>query len=738
MPDNRQTEKLCGTVEDIIYHSEDSGFTVMTVGVGDELITVVGETSAIGEGEEVEVTGYYTSHATYGTQFKAQIIQRTLPNTANAILKYLSAGAIKGVGPSYAKKLVMAFGDETLNILEQHPEKIATIQGISKKKALAICEEFRRLYGIRSLMIFLANYGLTATQSIVIWKKYGGESIDIIKQNPYILCDDGVGLEFSAADKFAVDFGIEPHSYCRIEAGILHILRHNSRNGHVCLPTTKLTTMAQEFLDIGTDMIDETLDTMCNDAVISLYKCSDNEYAYITELFMAENYIAGRAKLMLQLHPETHYNIDSDIDLLEQELAISYDDLQRKAISSAVNSSMFILTGGPGTGKTTTVNGILALLEKQGKKVLLAAPTGRAAKRMSEVTSREAKTIHRLLEVEPGAEKLSFKRNEKNPLPADVIIIDEMSMVDTLLMDNLMRGIKITSQLILVGDCDQLPSVSAGNVLRDFIDSGIVPTVHLDKVFRQATSSLIVTNAHAIVAGEYPKLTARNNDFFFLNCPNQDELRKLTVDLCVRRLPKTYSLSPLWDIQIIVPGKQGPVGTIELNKALQAELNPSDGLKTEVSFFGRTFREGDKIMQLRNNYDIVCKTDDDIEVMGIFNGDIGIIEMIDLGSKSILIRFDDKVANYTFEEAEQIELAYAITVHKSQGSEFEVVVMPLGNKHSLLHYRNLLYTGVTRARKLLVMAGNPATIANMVDNNRRTLRYTGLMSMLQTETPPIF
>ena len=730
----REMSKISGTVEDIVYHNEDNGFTVMTVAIGDELITVVGETPSIGEGEEILATGFYTSHATYGSQFKAQIIERTLPSTANAILRYLSSGAIKGVGPSIAKKLVGHFGDKTMEAMEKTPEKLTEVKGISPKKALLIAEEYQRLYGIRSLMIYLSGYGIQAAQAILIWKKWAGQSMELIKNNPYILCGDNIGVDFGKTDKMAEEFGIESDSYCRVSAGVLYILRHNSFNGHVCLPVDKLITMASEFLEVDISLVGQVVESMGEDNSIAIYNTGKKLYAYLVELYISESYIAGRAALMLQLQCPEKENLENKLDELESELGIHYDGLQRRAIAKAVSSNIFVLTGGPGTGKTTTVNGILSMLEKQGLKVVLAAPTGRAAKRMAEVTGRDAKTIHRLLEVEPGAQTLTFKRNEKNPLPADVIIVDEMSMVDTIILDCLLRGMKITAKLIMVGDCDQLPSVSAGNVLKDMIESDVVPTVHLNRVFRQAAESLIVTNAHAIVAGKTPDLQIKDNDFFFLKKLDIIQLQQLTVDLCTRRLPNSYGMSPLWDIQIIVPGKQGPVGTIELNKQLQQTLNPPSKEKIEASFYGRTLREGDKVMQFRNNYDIICKTDDGEESMGIFNGDIGIIDMIDIGSKTMLIRFDDKVAPYSFDNAEQLELAYAITVHKSQGSEFEAVVMPLGHKHPKLHYRNLLYTGVTRARRLLVMAGNPETVTHMIENNRRTLRYTNLKEMLIAAT----
>ncbi|MEG0944257.1 MAG: AAA family ATPase, partial [Angelakisella sp.] len=518
---------------------------------------------------------------------------------------------------------------------------------------------------------------------------------------------------------------------CRVAAGISYVLRHNSQSGHVCLPMDKLVSMTTEFLQVSRTQVEEICMAMEDEETLAFYENNRRVFVYLADLFAAESYIAGRISLMLQLQPPEPRDMSSDIDALEAELGIAYDVLQRRAVEQAAASNVFILTGGPGTGKTTTLNGILTLLEKQGLKVALAAPTGRAAKRMTEVTGREAKTIHRLLEVEPFSENLTFKRNEKNPLPADVIIVDEMSMVDTMILDCLLRGMRLSCKLILVGDSDQLPSVSAGNLLGDMIASEVVPMVHLDRVFRQAAQSLIVTNAHAIVAGELPELTKKDSDFFFLRQGNPLDTQTLTVGLCARRLPAAYQLSPLWDIQVIVPGKRGPAGTQELNRKLQEAINPPSPQKTEAFFMGRTFREGDKVMQIRNNYDVVCKLSSGEESMGIFNGDIGIIDMMDVASKTILVRFDDRVAAYSFDNVDQLELAYAITVHKSQGSEFEAVVMPLCGKHPKLHYRNLLYTGVTRARRLLVMAGSPETVAEMVANNRRTLRYTNLTNMLR-------
>lgn len=727
----RELSKLCGTVEGIVFHNEDTGFTVMDVSVGDELITVVGETSAIGEGEEICATGYYTVHQSYGNQFKAQIIERTLPSTANAILRYLASGAIKGIGPVIAKKLVLAFGDKTMEVIEKEPDLLTNIKGISPKKAESIAQEYQKLYGIRTLMLYVAGYGIQAATAIKIWKRWGTVAIDTIKSNPYCLCCDDVGVEFDTADRIADEIGMESDSYCRIAAGIIYILRHNSFSGHVCLPQEKLLTMTADFLGVMPEQVEGTCQSMEEDNTLRVYCYGRKRYIYLTELYEAESYIAARISLMLQLQVQDMVDTEPLIAALEKEHCITYDTLQKKAISEAANNNVFILTGGPGTGKTTTLNGMITLLEEQGLKVALTAPTGRAAKRMTEVTGREARTIHRLLEVEPAHDTLTFKHNEKNPLNIDVVIVDEMSMVDTMILSNLLCGMKLSSKLIMVGDSDQLPSVSAGNILKDLIDSEIVPTVHLNRVFRQAAESLIVTNAHAIVAGELPDLKKKDNDFFFLPRSDVRTLQDLTVDLCTQRLPKTYGLSPLWDIQIIVPGKKGAVGTFELNRRLQQALNPPTKEKSEISFLGKIYREGDKVMQIKNNYDIICKLDDGDQSMGIFNGDIGIIEKMNPMDKTIHIRFDDRVACYSFEHLDQLELAYAITVHKSQGSEFPAVVMPLMNSHPLLHYRNLLYTAVTRARQLLVMAGSSQVITEMVNNNRRTLRYTNLKNMLR-------
>ncbi len=730
--EEKELEHLEGTVEGVVFFNEETGFTVLEVSVEEELVTVAGITEGVAEGEEISVEGWYESHPKYGQQFRAQVVHRTLPTTANAIYKYLASRAIKGVGPALARRLVNTFGDQTLEVMEKEPHRLSEVRGISPEKARLIGEDYARLFGIRAVMLFLTQCGLAPAVAIRVWKRWGGPAMELIRDNPYILCCDEVGVEFEAADTIAQEqLHIPPESHKRLAAGVRHILRHNGREGHTCLPQPFLETTAEKFLRISPELTQSTLREMKEDGDLAFYESGGKSWVYLPEFFVAESTIAGRIALMLQLAPPPDRDWDTETDKLETALGITYGRQQRQAIRGAMENPVFILTGGPGTGKTTTLNGILALLEQDGKKVALAAPTGRAAKRMTEVTGREAKTIHRLLEVEPFQETLTFKRNEKNPIPVDAIIVDEMSMVDTLILESLFRGMRLSCKLILVGDSDQLPSVSAGQVLGDLIASGCLPTVHLDEVFRQAAESLIVVNAHAIVAGELPQLDKKDRDFFFLPRRDPRQVQELVADLCARRLPASYGFRPLWDIQVITPTRQGPLGTRELNAILQDRLNPRDPQKSEFTALGRTLREGDKVMQIRNNYDILWESDSGQKGEGIFNGDIGVIEMIDLSSKTVLVRFDDLVAPYTFDTADQLEHAYAITVHKSQGNEFEAVVMPLMGSHRNLHYRNLLYTGVTRAKRLLVMAGEKETVARMVQNNKRSRRYTNLRPMLE-------
>lgn len=724
---------LTGTVEGIVFASEDSGFAVLELAANEELVTVVGTLYGIAVGEEVTLHGRYSSHPTYGQQFKAEAFERKLPATANAILKYLSSGAIKGIGPRTAVRIVKEFGDDTLSVIEKEPERLAALSGISLKKAQKISEEYKHIFGIRSVMLELSKYQIEPAAAIRVWKQWGMLATDVIRDDPYQLCCDAIGLPFEKADGIAMELQINPATPARLRAGVAHVLTHNLGNGHTCLPEDKLIRTAASLLEVEPYLLEDTLASAVEDKSFVTDTLNGRRFVYLPDMYESETYIAGRIQMMLKTAPPELKNFDKEIAEQEKLHGIEYAGLQKKAIAGALSGNTFILTGGPGTGKTTALNAVLSILEATGEKVALAAPTGRAAKRMSELTGRDAKTIHRLLEVDFRDEndsQLKFKRNEKNPLRFDTIILDEVSMVDTRLLHSLMKALKLSTRLILVGDPDQLPSVGAGNILRDLIDSDIVPTVHLNEIFRQAEQSAIVSNAHRIVRGENPELNGRDNDFFFMQRTSYEHTAKTVVELCAERLPKAYGFSPLRDIQIVAPSRIGALGTIELNKIMQEALNPSEQLKSEHKFGAKILRERDKVMQIRNNYDILWKKDDGEEGTGIFNGDIGVIEMLDRPSQTILIRFDDRVAEYSFEMADEIEHAFAITVHKSQGSEFEAVVMPLMSFHPKLYYRNILYTAVTRAKKIMIILGTTDTIYKTVGNHRKILRYTNLAHLL--------
>ncbi len=728
----KQLSSLTGTVETVIYSNEDTGFTVLEVNDGKELTCAVGELMGVVEGEKVTLHGVYTVHPTYGTQFKASACERMLPATAAAIEKYLAAGAVKGIGPVLASRLVRAFGDETLEIMEKEPSRLTEVPGISPAKCEKIAQEVSRLFGIRMTMLFLSRFGIDAATSIEIWKRWGASSEEHIRENPYLLCDEHLGVEFELCDVIAEKMEIPMDSSYRIHSGILHVLRHNLSNGHTCLPYDKLLPTAAKLLEQSEIMVETELSAMVQRRELDQLVVHGRPYLYLPEYLDAERYVASRVEMALTLQSPEETDYTAEIEALERRNGMEYASLQKQAIQDAMNYNILILTGGPGTGKTTTINAILELFASMKLDVALAAPTGRAAKRMSEVTGWEAKTIHRMLEVDfTQKERLSFKRCESNPLPHDVIIVDEMSMVDVLLMRSLLSAVRLGTRLILVGDSDQLPSVGSGNVLRDLIESGKVKTVILTEIFRQAQKSLIVTNAHAIVRGEMPDLSQHNNDFFFLRRESYEQMKQTVLDLCSHRLPKSYGYDSMEDIQVIAPTRVGPVGTNNLNEALQERLNPPSPNKDEVKLAGRTFRTGDKVMQIKNNYDIAWSKPNGEEGLGVYNGDIGKITMIDRPSRTLMIQFDEREAAYLFEMADQIELAYAITVHKSQGSEFPAVILPLMHYHSKMHYRNLLYTAVTRAKSNLILLGNESSVAYMVHNDRRTVRYTNLLELLQ-------
>ena len=733
MPAEEKLTELVGTVEEIVFRNEETGFTVLELSDGVQLHTVVGEIPGIDLGEEVRVTGSFVMHPSYGAQFKGVMFQRQLPSSSAAIYKYLSSGAIKGVGKAIARRLVDAFGEKTLQIMEESPWLLSEVKGISPKKAEQIAKEFQRMFGIRTVMAFLSSYGIDTPYAIRVWRLWENTAADVIRENPYALCCEEVGLPFEEADRVAEQLGFEADSPCRRRGVLLHVLRHNLENGHCCLPWEKLILAAAQMVGLTSEEMEETAEELAAEESVISDTADGVRYAYLPELYEAETYVAGRIRMMTMLQSPKEEGCEAEIARMERQEGITYAALQRQAIRQAAGCNVLVLTGGPGTGKTTTLKAILQVLEDRGLSVALAAPTGRAAKRMSQLTGREAKTIHRLLEVDyrDQAGHSSFKRNEKNPLPQDAVIVDEMSMVDILLMHSLMKALRMSCKLILVGDPDQLPSVGPGNVLKDLIDSERVPAVHLSEVFRQAAQSLIVTNAHAIVSGEVPELGKRDNDFFLLARSSLEAVAATAADLCQIRLPRSYGYSPMEDIQVICPTRQGLIGTVHMNAVLQQRLNPPSPEKDEFKNGAYLFRTGDKVMQIKNNYDILYQRDDGEEGMGIFNGDIGTIELIDLPSQSVLVRFDDRVAEYSFEMAGELELAYAITVHKSQGNEFEAVILPLYGSHGKLYYRNLLYTAVTRAKKLLVIVGSAASVQRMVQNNRKTLRYTNLKAFLQ-------
>ncbi len=724
--------KISGCVEEIIYKNEDTGFCVLDISVDNELICAVGTMVSVEPGEELELTGYFDTHPVHGEQFKVQMVERRLPATSSAIRRYLSSGVVKGIGPATARNIVNCFGDDTLKIIEESPMRLAEVPGISAAKAQKLAGAFAQVFGVRTLMMFLSKYQITPMQSVAIYKEWGTGAMDLIKQNPYILSRASFGISFATADAMALAFHLPPENEDRILAGIQFVLKHNTANGHTGLPLRLLLPTAARMLALSESVVEDTLVRAVESG--ELYRMEDApDLIFLPEYYMAQQNIVSRLSLMLSVYREPQPQIEDAISLIEEEKGICYESLQRKAIAQAAQQPVFILTGGPGTGKTTTVNGMIELFEQQGKTVLLTAPTGRAAKRMTEVTGREAKTIHRLLEVEPGYAQtgnLIFSHNEQNPLYGDVVIVDEVSMVDTLLFDALLRGMKPTAKLVLVGDFHQLPSVGAGNVLRDLIESDCVPTVSLTQIFRQAAKSLIVTNAHAIVNGQMPELSKKDNDFFFLPQSDTKQAAQLIADLCATRLPHTYGFSPTEDIQVLCPQRKGDLGVIVLNQYLQERLNPAADTKTQWKSPTYLFREQDKVMQIRNNYDIPWKRGEESGA-GIFNGDIGIIRMIDRGSRTMAVDFDSKIAYYSFDMSKELELAYAVTVHKSQGSEFDAIIVPVMGGYDKLYFRNLLYTAVTRAKKILILVGQRSRISFMVQNDKKMRRYTGLSKMLK-------
>lgn len=734
--DNQKVDisvELSGSVEDVIYKNADNGYTVINLGCDEGLIAVVGNLGDVNEGERLSLRGGWITSPKYGRQFKAAMCERSMPETESEISAYLGSGVIKGLGPAIAKKIVKQFGTEALDIIDNDCMQLTVIKGITSDKALYISNEYHKITGVNEVIKFLGEYNFGPAHAISVWSAFEHDSIKQIKTNPYILCTSGIDIDFRSVDRMAADLGFDAENSDRVRAGIVYVLHENANAGHTCLPTEKLRESVCDNLGIERRQFESCLDDCEEKDWVVRITLGKREFVYLPEYYLAETYIAKKLAFMLRTSAQYEKDYSDEIRGVEFSENIQYEDLQRAAISACLTGSVFILTGGPGTGKTTTLNGVIKILKAQKKRILLCAPTGRAAKRMSDLTGEPARTIHRLLEVDFNAKgELKFKRNETNPLPADVVIADEMSMVDALLMCSLVRAIKPTSKFIMVGDSNQLPSVGAGNVLKDLIASHYIPSVELKEIFRQAAQSLIVTNAHRIVNGEFPVLDDRQNDFFFMNKSLESDIAELVIQLAKQRLPDTYGFSPIDDIQVLCPTKMGMAGTKELNKQLQSALNPPSQNKAELKFFDVIFRTGDKVMQTKNDYDVLW-TKNNEKGSGIFNGDIGIIRSVDRFSQNVTIDFEGRVAIYTSEMLRRLEHAYAITIHKSQGSEYDAVIIPItAFTHNLL-YRNLLYTGVTRAMKMIIVIGTKELVKTMVDNNRKMLRYSLLRPLLEKE-----
>ena len=726
---------VMGTVLAVVFQNEENGYTVLRLVTGDgELLTVVGCIPCAAPGEELAATGIFTSHPQYGDQFQAVEVERRMPTDETEILNYLSSGVIRGIGPATAQKLVNRFGAETLDIIEAAPERLQAVKGITDKRAREIGEAFREQMGLRRLMEFLSRYELPVTLSVPLYRRFGADAMAALRGNPYLLAGERYGVEFSACDEIALSMGFSGDASLRTEAGLLFELSHNEESGgHVFLPREKLLTATAQLLEADTDAVEKSLDDLLARGKVVQQQVANVQACYLSRCFESEVYVHTRLSAMLADKPDRLRGAKKAIDEIEQEQGIEYAPLQRKAVELAAEEELLLLTGGPGTGKTTSVRAIVELFVRMGLDVVLAAPTGRAAKRMGEVCGKEAQTLHRLLGMSWNevTGEVTFRKNEKEPLEADAVIVDEMSMVDVLLLSSLLKAIPKGKRLILVGDPDQLPPVGPGFPFSDMLRSGVLPTVCLTEIFRQAQQSLIVMNAHRVNRGQLPELKTVTSDFFFMRRNSEDSLNQLIRDLCTTRLPKNMGIQPS-EIQVLSPTRKGAVGTAALNKMLQAVLNPAGQGKKEKAFGEILFREGDRVMQVKNNYDIMWKKTDGTAVgTGIFNGDVGTIAAIEPNEERMRVVFDDREAEYDFTQLGELEPAYAITVHKSQGSEYRAVILTAWNGSPYLLNRSILYTAITRARELLIIVGREETIAVMTQNAKKNRRYSGLKLRLQ-------
>lgn len=731
-------ERITGQIVSIIYYNEHNGYTVADMDWEEQLVTVVGFFPELQEGEQVSLSGKWVTHPEYGMQFKAESFHVEIPSSEESIEKYLASGVIKGIGPVTAKRMVRHFGKDTLDIIQFHPYRLTEVEGIGEKKAEQIILSYEEQQGLREVMLFLQNYGVTPRYAVKLYKKYGEKTIATLKENPYKMAEDVIGIGFKIADQVAMNMGIDPRSNYRITAGVKYALYQVHNNGHIYYPEEQLIANAAKLLEVPREEVQNYLVDMVMKGHIKLEMIDEERVYYSIAFYRAEEEVAWRiVALSMTESEENIIDLQDKINGVEKKNNILLAARQRQAIEESMDKGVLVITGGPGTGKTTIINSILDILEEMDEEVLLAAPTGRAAKRMAEATGREAKTIHRLLEYGFAKEEENqyFQKNEEAPLEADVVIIDEVSMVDILLMNHLLKAIQPGTRLILVGDVDQLPSVGPGNVLKDIIESGVVKVVQLNEIFRQAQESMIVVNAHHINKGELPLLNVKNKDFFFHRIHTKEEVLSTLVDLCSTRLPKYKGFDPLQDIQVLSPMKKGILGVHQLNQSLQEKLNSPHKNKKQKQMGEVIFREGDKVMQIKNNYNIRWENIADGEELkgeGVFNGDFGIIESIDLEEGKLRVIFDEeKLVEYEFNQLDELELAYAVTVHKSQGSEFSVVVMPMSWGPPMLLTRNLLYTAVTRAKSLVVLVGLEKYLLDMIKNNHINKRYTGLSQRIR-------
>lgn len=724
-----------GTVDEIIYENEMNGYCVLELKTPQESIIVVGYLPFINEGDTVSVTGTWVMHPDYGKQLKADNYEKKLPHTKEALIKYLCSGVIKGIGPVTASRVIERFGEESVDIIKNQAHRLSEIKGISLEKAMEISNAFTEQESLGKVVMFFQEYGISPTFSAKIYKSLGEDTINLIKKNPYLLSEKIHGIGFKTADTIAMKMGFELADEKRVMCGIKYVLSTASMEGHTYLPYDALVTESERLLNVNEQSVENALIALIIENMIHRNKNDDVDKIYLKSLYMAELEVARKLNGLNILDTKSPWLSNNILETVQSEENIILADMQRVAVEESLQNGVVIITGGPGTGKTTIIKTIIRLLEKEELKIALAAPTGRAAKRMSEATGNEAKTIHRLLEIGYAAdgEEPVFARNEENPLEAGVVIVDEMSMVDILLMNSLLKALAYGTRLIMVGDIDQLPSVGPGNVLRDIINSGVVKTIRLTEVFRQAEESMIIMNAHAINKGQVPILNQKDKDFFFVQRNNNDDILDAVVDLCVRRLPTNMDFDPLRHIQVITPTRKIGVGVYQLNQRLQDALNPKAHYKKEKPSVNCTFREGDRVMQTKNNYNLRWKKADGSDVWGngVFNGDMGVISEINLEEQYIEVLYDDdRIAAYDFAILDELELSYAITVHKSQGSEFPVVVMPVFQAPPQLLSRNILYTAITRAKSLVVLTGSMENLRKMVLNQRETNRYSGLEQIL--------